>query len=139
MSYFIVPKQAMCILRFYPQLIASFVAAPLPADAEQHRGRAQLDHHLPHAHQPGDAALWQVVRGGGGGRRGRRRGEGERWGANILRALRWPGIGGVRSRAGRTVLDGQSAPRKLLMASVRRWRSSRRFDLSISFMIHSSI
>ena len=51
MSYFIVPKQAMRILRFYPQLIASFVAAPLPADAEQHRGGAQLDHHLPHAHE----------------------------------------------------------------------------------------
>ena len=99
MSYFAVPKQAICILRFYPQLIASFVAAPLPADAEQHRGRAQLDHHLPHAHQPGDAALRQVVRGGGGGRRGSRGGgEGERWGAQVLRALRrWPGIGGVRT------------------------------------------
>ena len=30
---------------------SSFVAAALPADAEQHRGGAQLDHHLPHAHE----------------------------------------------------------------------------------------
>ena len=29
----------------------SSFAAPLPSDAEQHRGGAQLDHHLPHAHE----------------------------------------------------------------------------------------
>lgn len=29
---------------------SSFVAAALPADAEQHRGGAQLDNHLPDAH-----------------------------------------------------------------------------------------
>ena len=30
---------------------SSSCAAPLPANAEQHRGGAQLDHHLPHAHE----------------------------------------------------------------------------------------
>ncbi len=31
--------------------------APLSANPEQHSGRAQLHHHLPHAHQPGLALL----------------------------------------------------------------------------------
>ena len=31
--------------------VQSLIAAPVPADAEQHRGGAQLDHHLPHAHE----------------------------------------------------------------------------------------
>ena len=44
---------------FYPNskmehmvtLLFLLFAAPIPADAEQHRGGAQLDHHLPHAHE----------------------------------------------------------------------------------------
>ena len=32
-------------------LFLSLFAASLPSDAEQHRGGAQLDHHLPHAHE----------------------------------------------------------------------------------------
>ena len=32
-------------------LLLLLFAAPIPADAEQHRGGAQLDHHLPHAHE----------------------------------------------------------------------------------------
>ena len=62
------------------------VAAPLSPDAEQHRGRAQLDHHIPHAHQPGDATLWQVGRHRGGRRSGsKRKRERERGGARALR------------------------------------------------------
>ena len=64
MSYFALPcPNEQCA--FFHFTRTYFVAAPLPTDAEQHRGRAQLDHHLPHAHQPGDSALWQVVRVGG--------------------------------------------------------------------------
>ena len=47
------------------------LAAPLPANTEQHRGGAQLDHHLPHAHEhprplpeprQGEASREDVVR-----------------------------------------------------------------------------
>ena len=31
--------------------VQSLIAASIPPNAEQHRGGAQLDHHLPHAHE----------------------------------------------------------------------------------------
>ncbi len=39
-------------------VVVVVVPAAVPADSEQHRGGAQLDHHLPHARQL-DVALLQ--------------------------------------------------------------------------------